>query len=184
MGILKFNEVFEKHEHKFSKIVLSSGDIHNCVSYINNLIKHDLGVIELGKNNDRYKGIFSLVCQITAISNRIEYPIIDFNDLDTPIIDQFRRYAGKWVDIIVFNDGEFPIFYYPIYKKSIFICKISDTEYTICGYGSKSVINSYSHKSLVQNQNIRENTSMIAFYGFEYLKPVPSNIYDFQNLVE
>jgi hypothetical protein len=35
---------------------------------------------------------------------------------------------------------------------------------------------------LVKNQTIREQSNMSAFYGFEHLRPIPNNIYDFKNL--
>ena len=184
MSVFNFREVFAKNKHRFGGITLDNKDVHNCVSYIKNLIFYDLGVHELKSGNDKYKELFSLVCQITAISKLINFPLIDYKDMDTPIIDQFNRYSGKWVGIISFNDGEFPIFYYPIYKKSLFICKVDDLNYYICGYGNQSVINSFSHKSLVLNQNIREQTSMTAFYGLDQLTPIPNNIYEFQNLMK
>ena len=184
MSILKFDEVFGEQEHNFKKVVLGDKDIHNCVSYIKKLIFKDLGVHELVSDKDKYRKIFNLVCEITAISKAIDFPIINYDDMEIPVIDQFRRYSGRWVDVIGFNMGEFPIFYYPIYSKSFFICRVTDTEYIVCGYAAQSVVNSYSHKSLVINSSIRQHTNMSAFYGFEYLSKLPNNIYEFQNLMK
>jgi hypothetical protein len=128
--------------------------------------------------------MFLELCAITAISNRVDYPFIDYKNIKTSPIDQFRGVVGKWFDIVVFNYNEFPIFYHPMHKKAIFVCKLSDTEFIICGFGTRYVINSFHSKSLIQNHVIREQSSMSAFYGFEHLRGIPNNIYDFKNLTQ
>lgn len=184
MSIINFESSFSLNQSKFKTITLDSTDIHNCVSYIKGLVFNDTGLHKIESGVTKYKEIFNRVCYITALSKVINFPLIDYKDMDTPVLEQFKRYVGRWSEVIFFNYGEFPLFYYPIYKKSIFICKVNDYEYCICGYGDQVVVNSYSNKSLVVSKNLREYSNMSAFYGFENLIRVPDNIYDFQNLMK
>jgi len=41
MSIFNFEEVFAKNKHRFDGITLDNKDVHNCVSYIKNLIFYD-----------------------------------------------------------------------------------------------------------------------------------------------
>jgi hypothetical protein len=184
MGILTFKDAFDKHRKKFSVIRLNDKEIHNCVHYIRSVVKQQCNTAKLTQNNQKYKDMFLELCAITAISNRVDHPFIDYKNIKTSPIDQFRGVVGKWFDIVVFNYNEFPIFYHPMHKKAIFVCKLSDTEFIICGFGTRYVINSFHSKSLIQNHVIREQSSMSAFYGFEHLRGIPNNIYDFTNLTQ
>ena len=184
MSILNFDSTFSSNEPNFNFITLDSSDIHNCVSYIKKLVFKETGLHKLDSGGSKYKDIFNKVCYVTALSKVINFPIVDYNDVDTPVLEQLKRYTGKWVNITHFSYGEFPLFYYPIYSKSIFICKVSDSEYCVCGYGDKVIVNSYNNKSLVVSKNLREYSNMSAFYGFEHLSRIPDNIYDFQNLMK
>jgi hypothetical protein len=184
MGILTFKDAFDKHRKKFAVIRLNEKDIHNCVSYIRAVVKKEQNTTKLTQNNQKYKDMFLNVCVITAISNRIGYPIMDYKRINTDPIDQFRELVGKWFDVIVFNYNEFPIFYHPIHKKAIFVCKLNDKDFILCGFGTNYVINSFHSKSLIENYVIREQSTMSAFYGFEHLKSIPNNIYDFKNLTQ
>jgi hypothetical protein len=182
MGIITFNSVFDKRVNKFSLIKLSETDIHNCVYYIRGVVKKNHGTTKLPQKNEKYKDMFKSVCAITAVSKQINHPIVDYRDFNTEPIIQLRNTFSDWVDVIVFNYGEFPIFYRPMYKKAIFVCKVNETEFMVCGYCNATIINSFHSKMLVQNQTIREQSVMSAFYGFEHLKPIPNNVYDFKNL--
>ena len=176
MGIITFNSVFDKRVNKFSLIKLNETDIHNCVYYIRGVVKKNHGTTKLPQKNEKYKDMFKSICAITAISKQINHPIVDYRDFKTEPILQLRNTFSDWVDVIVFNYGEFPIFYRPMYKKAIFVCKMSDTNYVVCGFATPYVINSYHSKKLIVNQTIREQSNMSAFYGLEYLKKLPKNI--------
>jgi hypothetical protein len=183
MSILSFKDLYQKGIKKFNTIKLDDKDIHNCVLYIKRVVQTKHKTSKLVDNKTKYEELFKMVCALTALSKRCGFPLIDYKDLKTPPLEQLRTILGKWVDVIIFNHNEFPIFYHPMYKKSIFICKMSNDEYVICGYGTTYVVNSFHSKSLVDNQTIREQSVMSAFYGFEHLKIIPNNIYDFKNLL-
>jgi len=183
MSILSFKDLYNKGIKKFNTIKLDDKDIHNCVLYMKKVVQKNHQTKFLVENKTKYQDMFKMVCALTALSKRCGFPLIDYRDIKTQPLDQLRGVLGKWVDVIIFNYNEFPIFYYPVYKKTIFICKKSDTEYIICGYGTTYVVNSFHSKSLVDNQTIREQSIMSAFYGFEHLKIIPNNIYDFKNLL-
>lgn len=182
MGIITFKSAFDKHIKKFTKITLDEKDIHDCVYYIRNVVKDRHKTTKLVKNNQKYKEMFTLTCAITAISKRVQYPMMDYNNIAVEPLQQLRSSFEKWVDVIIFNYNEFPIFYRPMYKKAIFVCRISDTEFILCGYAPPKIIDSFHSKALVSNQTIREQSVMSAFYGFEHLKTIPNNVYDFKNL--
>jgi hypothetical protein len=182
MSIITFKGAFDTHIKKFSRIKLDERDIHNCVSYIRAVVKHKHNTTKLNKNNEKYKDMFTLTCAITAISKRIKHPIMDYNNVNVEPLQQLRNSFEKWVDVIMFNYNEFPIFYRPMYKKAIFVCKVSDTEFIVCGYATPRLIDSFHSKMLVNNQTIREQSNMSAFYGFDRLSPIPNNVYDFKNL--
>ena len=182
MGIITFKSAFDAHTKKFSRIKLDEKDIHNCVSFIRGVVKKQHNTTKLVKNNQKYKEMFTLACAITAISKRIQHPIMDYNNINVEPLQQLRSSFAKWVDVIMFNYNEFPIFYKPMYKKAIFICKISDTEFIVCGYATPRLVDSFHSKMLVTNQTIREQSNMSAFYGFDRLTPIPNNVYDFMNL--
>lgn len=184
MGILTFKDAFDKHRKKFSVIRLNDKEIHNCVSYIRSVVKKECNTTKLTQNNQKYKDMFLQVCAITALSNKVNYPFIDYKKIGVEPLDQLRDVVGKWFDVIVFNYNEFPIFYHPMHKKAIFICRLSDNEFILCGFGTRYVINSFQSKTLIQNHIIREQSVMSAFYGFEHLRSIPNNIYDFKNLTQ
>ena len=184
MGIITFEGAFEAHKQKFDSVRLNDSDVHNCVLYMKRVYKRDQKIKKLNQDNKtKYREMFESTCAVTAISKTIGFPILDYSNIKESPIEQFRSEFGKYFDVIIFNHGEFPIFYYKMYKKAIFVCKMSDTNYVVCGFATPYVINSYHSKKLIVNQTIREQSNMSAFYGLEYLKKLPKNIYDFKLLI-
>jgi len=185
MAILTFNNSFEPHKTRFTHVSLNEKEIHNCVLYMKKIFERDQ------KNRppslikkEKYERMFTNLCAVTAISRVVNFPFINYSNFDKDPVTQLRETVGPHFDIVVFNYGEFPLFYYKMYKKAIFICKVSKLEYIVCGYGTPYIINSFHSKSLISSPEIRQNSSMSAFYGFEHLRSLPKNIYDFKTMVK
>lgn len=185
MSVLTFDAVFGAHKTKFTSVKLNETEIHHCVSYMTKIFKMDQKL--KGKaliNKSKYRDMFELSCAITAISRVVNFQFMDYDDIKKSPMTQFRDFVGQYFDVILFEHGKFPTFYYKMYKKAIFVCKMNETEYVVCGFGTPYVINSFHSKSLIINQTIREQSAMSAFYGFEHLKKLPKNIYDFKLLIK
>lgn len=133
---------------------------------------------------EKYEKMFTTLCAITAISRVVNFPFIDYSDISKDPMTQLREIVGPHFDVVIFNHGEFPLFYYKMYKKAVFVCRVNKEEYIVCGFGTPYVINSFHSKSLISSPEIRQNSNMSAFYGFEHLRVLPKNIYDFKTMVK
>ncbi len=184
MAILTFKGLFEPQRKQFNQVKLNEREIHNCVLYMTNIYNRDSKGGKLPTKKEKYEKMFVTLCALTAISRVIDYPIVDYKNISKDPISQFRDLVGQYFDVIVFNYDEFPLFYYKMYKKALFVCKLSKDEYIVCGYGTPYVINSFHSKSLVSSPDIRQNSNMSAYYGFEHLKRLPKNVYDFKLLIK
>lgn len=86
------------------------------------------------------------------------------------------------IDVCTFSYGVFPLVYAKTYRKTLFICMKSKTEFYICGLGTPSIVNSYSSKDLVMVDSLRDRDRS-GFYGFYNLTPVSPNIRSFLKTV-
>lgn len=86
------------------------------------------------------------------------------------------------IDVTTFDYGLFPMVYKKTYRKTIFICMISKTEFYICGVGCPKTIETFSNADLLLSNRFKLNGKS-AFYGFDRLTPLSSELGEFMRLI-
>jgi hypothetical protein len=117
--------------------------------------------------------------QYLGLTNVVKYDEI-FNE---------RRYSflnnvlpKNKIDVSTFDYGLFPMVYKKTYRKTIFVCMISKTEFYICGVGTPKTIETFSNTDLLLSSYFKLNGKS-AFYGFEHLTPLSPDLGEFVRLI-
>jgi hypothetical protein len=90
---------------------------------------------------------------------------------------------NKKIDIVTFDHGLFPMVYKKTYRKTIFVCMLNKTDFYICGVGSPQTIDAYSKADLILSSYFKSK-GRAAFYGFDRLTPLSSDLGDFMRIMK
>lgn len=84
------------------------------------------------------------------------------------------RKAGYAVGIKSVEYGKFHVIFKKSFRPEIFVFKISDTNYLICGLGTVDVLNIYQDDDLILSPKLKARGTKTGFYGYANLKKITS----------
>jgi hypothetical protein len=187
-SIFTYDNYFTPYVNKFAKVTLDTDRRTKLATVIGNRIKER----EKSKGRKLFEQeitIYRKTYMQTAGDLVLEqhlglYNIVDYDKIfdDNRISFLNQAVPKKNIDVVTFNYGLFPMVYKKTYRKSIFICMLSKTDFYICGVGTPNIIDMYSRSDLLVSDYYKARGKS-GFYGFERLTPISSDLGDFIELI-
>jgi hypothetical protein len=187
-GQFTYENYFTPNAGKFIKVTLSEGRRKKLATTLGARMKSREQLKGRKLFDDEIKNYKKIYMQTAGdlvleqhlgLANVVKFDEI-FND---------RRYSflnnvlpNKKIDVTTFDYGLFPMVYKKTYRKTIFVCMINKVDFYICGIGSPKLIESFSNTDLLLSNHFK-SIGKSAFYGFEHLVPLSSDLSDFMQLV-
>jgi hypothetical protein len=182
--MLSYKTCFDPYTKNFKKITLDANHSNKLTKAILKLIRCD--EVRLGRKLNEneigsYKKLFMRVAGEVVLEQFLKINFVDYENISSnqPFISTKFK---KNIDVTTFSYGIFPLVYKRTFRKTIFICMISKTEYYICGLGTPTTIGGYSKIDLVLSENLK-NSGRAGFFGFYHLSPLTDNLGDFVKLI-
>ena len=185
MNDFNYENCFNPYIKSFNKITLDkehSEKVKSTILRLMNEKQRSLKRSLTDKEKESFKRNYMQIAGEAALEQFLDIDFVDYKTAGNhkkPFINKLLNDKGQ-VDTCTFSHGYFPLVYPRTYRKTIFICMVTKNEFYICGVGEPNIINGYTKQSLVQNEYLR-SLGKTAFFGFDHLKPMPSDLGKFLN---
>ncbi len=176
---INYQSCFDPYINKFKHVILDESRSNKLKKAIATLIEGKQKQLRRKLKDTEIADYKKLYMQLAGDVVMEQYLNMDFVDYENfvnnkkPYLNTILR-DGK-IDIVTFSYGLFPLVYKTTFRKTIFICMMSNTEFYICGIGEPFTINGYSRADLVQSDKMR-GSGRAAFYALYNLQPIPSRL--------
>lgn len=102
-----------------------------------------------------------------GVQNIIDWTIGNSSEYHKPDLEGIGIKAG----IKTVEYGLFPIIFKKSYSPEIIMIKVDYNHVVLCGFATKSILNTYQSEDLIMDERLRQRGTKTAFYGFEHLQP-------------
>ena len=180
----------------FISKVLSNRDsfLYETLTYqelikIQDCVLASFGFTNLNELRDRFDGVafidkFSLkISGVMALEKKLKIEIIDWEKINPKNYTPKINIAGKKVDVIMSEYGDFPVIEKINKRPAIIIIKKDQKDIWICGYADVKILNENQNVKFLKGEMMKDYDSKTTFIGYNKLKPF-QNFEDLVNLVK
>lgn len=164
--------------------VLSNRDhfLYETLNYqdvikIQECVMNSLGLTNINELRDRFDGVtfidkFSLkISGVIALEKKLKIELIDWEKISPKNYLPKVTIAGKKVDVIMSEYGEFPVIEKISKKPAIIIIKKDNKDIWICGFADVETLNNNQDIKFLKGEMMKDYDSKTTFIGYNKLKP-------------
>lgn len=182
---ISYDNCFTPYLKQFKKITLDKTHEKKLATAVLALMNNEQKRLNRKLNSneiENFKKTYMQIAGDVVLEQYLGLNFVDYNnitDIKKPYINKMIKDGN--IDVCTFSYGYFPLVYSKTYRKTIFVCMVSKTEFYICGMGRPNIIDGYSKPELVMNERLR-SYNRSGFYAFYHLDPIPDQLGKFLTL--